>query len=117
MTCWTGFGNLIDGQHPIWIGDFTGAGHQQVMFYYPGDGNWWLGNMTAASSRGPWSGQSAGFGNAIDGRHPFWIGDFTGAGQPQVMFYYPGDDNWWLGNMTAASSSGPWSARAPGSAT
>jgi hypothetical protein len=40
-----GFGNLIDGQHPIWIADFTGAGHAQIMFYYAGDGNWWLGDM------------------------------------------------------------------------
>jgi hypothetical protein len=22
-----GFGNLIDGQHPIWIADFTGASY------------------------------------------------------------------------------------------
>ena len=35
-----GIGNLLDGQHPIWIADFTGAGHAQVMFYYAGDGNW-----------------------------------------------------------------------------
>ncbi|HEX7841812.1 MAG TPA: hypothetical protein VF469_30285 [Kofleriaceae bacterium] len=41
-----GFGNLLDGKHPIWIGDFTGAGHAQVMFYYSGDGNWWLGTMS-----------------------------------------------------------------------
>jgi len=40
-----GFGNLLDGQHPIWLGDFTGAGHTQLMFYYAGDGNWWLGDM------------------------------------------------------------------------
>ena len=40
-----GFGNLIDGQHLIWIADFTGTGHAQVMVYYAGDGNWWLGDM------------------------------------------------------------------------
>lgn len=44
MTCWTGFGNLIDGQHPVWLGDFTGSGRTQVLFYYGGDGNWWLGD-------------------------------------------------------------------------
>jgi hypothetical protein len=27
-----GFGNLLDGQHPIWIADFTRSGHAQVMF-------------------------------------------------------------------------------------
>jgi hypothetical protein len=47
MACSSGFGNLIDGQHPIWIADFTGAGHAQIMFYYAGDGNWWLGDMVA----------------------------------------------------------------------
>ena len=94
-----GFGNLIDGQHPIWIGDFTGAGHQQVMFYYRGDGNWWLGNMNGGQLQWSLVSQSAGFGNLIDGQHPIWIGDFTGAGHQQVMFYYRGDGNWWLGNM------------------
>ena len=94
-----GFGNLIDGNHPIWIGDFTGAGHAQVMFYYKGDGHWWLGSM--ANGQLNWSlvSQSAGFGNLIDGNHPIWIGDFTGAGHAQVMFYYKGDGHWWLGSM------------------
>jgi len=30
---------------PIWIADFTGSGHAQVMFYYSGGGNWWLGTL------------------------------------------------------------------------
>jgi hypothetical protein len=40
-----GFGNLLDGNHPIWIADFTGDGHAEVLFYYSGNGNWVLGNM------------------------------------------------------------------------
>jgi hypothetical protein len=40
----------------------------------------------------PWHG-------IYDGR-PFWIGDFTGDGKTDVLFYFPGDDNWWLGSYT-----------------
>ena len=45
MSWWSGFANLLDGEHPIWIADFTGSGHAQVLFYYAGDGNWWLADM------------------------------------------------------------------------
>ena len=92
-----GFGHGINDGRPFWIGDFTGAGHAQVLFYYPGDDNWWLG--TNDNGKLSWSlfGNTAGFGHGINDGRPFWIGDFTGAGHAQVLFYYPGDDNWWLG--------------------
>jgi hypothetical protein len=48
-----GFGNLLDGQHPIWIGDFTGANRAQVLFYYQGDGNWWLADISGGQMQ--WS--------------------------------------------------------------
>jgi hypothetical protein len=73
------------------------------MVWYPHD-NWWLGPADAAShGQLQWSlvGNTAGFGHIIDGR-PFWVGDFTGAGRSQVLFYYPGDFNWWLGSMNPA---------------
>ena len=101
MSQSAGFGNLLDGQHPIWIGDFTGAGHAQVMFYYSGDGHWWLGDMEAGQLKWSLVSQSAGFGNLLDGQHPIWIGDFTGVGHAQVMFYYSSDGHWWLGDMEA----------------
>jgi hypothetical protein len=97
-----GFGHIIDGR-PFWVGDFTDAGHRsQLLFYTPGDHNWRLGSMNAAGQL-QWSlaGNTAGFGRLNDGR-PFWIGDFTGAGRSQVLFYYPGDFNWWLGSVDAA---------------
>jgi hypothetical protein len=100
MSCWSGFGDLLDGNHPVWIGDFTGAGHDQVMFYYSGDGHWWLGDIAAGQLQWSLVSQSAGFGNLLDGHHPIWIGDFTGVGHAQIMFYYSGDGHWWLGNMT-----------------
>src|SRR2546421_98089 len=92
-------GNTNDSDHPIWIADFTGSGHAQVMFYYHGDGHWWLGNMAGGQLQWSLVSQSAGFGNLIDGDHPIWIADFTGSGHAQVMFYYRGDGNWWLGDM------------------
>ena len=41
-----GYGNLADGAHPSWVGDFTGSGKTEVLFNYVGDGNWWLGTFT-----------------------------------------------------------------------
>jgi hypothetical protein len=49
-----------------------------------------------------WSlaGNTAGLGHALNDGRPFWTGDFTGGGSDDVLFYYPGDDNWWLGTVT-----------------
>jgi hypothetical protein len=94
-----GFGNLLDGKHPIWIGDYTHSGHQQVLFYYSGDGNWWLGDVTAGQMAWKLAGNTTGFGNLLDGKHPMWFGDFAGVGRTQVLFYYSSDGNWWLGDL------------------
>ena len=42
------------------------------------------------------AGNTSGFGNLLEG-HMFWTGDFTGEGRTDVLFYYPGDGNWFLG--------------------
>ena len=94
-----GFGNLLDGQHPLWVGDFGGTGRVQLMFYYTGDGNWWLGNTAGGSLQWTLVGNSVGFGSLTDGKHPTLTADFTGAGHAQLLFYYAGDGNWWLGDM------------------
>ena len=91
-----GFGN-ISTLH-FWTGDFAGTGHQQIMFYYPGDGNWWHGTITSGNLTWQNAGNTAGFGN-ISGLH-FWTGNFTGTGHSQVMFYYPGDGNWWFATLS-----------------
>jgi hypothetical protein len=67
---------LLDGQHPIWIGDFGGVGHAQVLFYYQGDHNWWLGDVVGGQLQWALIGNTAGFGGLLDGQHPIWIGDF-----------------------------------------
>ena len=97
----TGFGQVWDGR-PFWVGDFAGDGKSDILFYYPGDRNWWLGRFDAAGVI-QWNlaGNTTGFGQVWDGR-PFWVGDFAGTGKSDILFYYPGDRNWWLGRFDAA---------------
>ena len=94
-----GFGNLLDDQHGIWLGDFTGTGRIQVLFYYAGDGHWWLSELVNNQWRWSLVSQTAGFGNLLDPTHAFWLADFTGAGRTQILFYYLGDGRWWLGDL------------------
>jgi len=90
------FGNISTGC-PFFPGDFTGSGKTEVMFYYPGDGNWWLATFAGTTMSWQLKGNTAGFGNISS--CPFWTGDFTGVSHAQVMFYYSGDMNWWLGSL------------------
>ena len=96
------FGHGFSIGRLFWIGDFTAGGRSQVLYYSPPDDNWWLGSVDAAGAL-QWSlvGNTAGLGGLNDGR-PFWVGDFAGAGRSQVLFYDPGDFNWWLGSVDAA---------------
>jgi hypothetical protein len=92
-----GFGNLDDGQHLVWTGNFAGKGDAQVLVYYDIDGNWWLGDFAG----GGWQhvNNTAGFGNLNDGRHLFWTGNLSGKGRAQVLFYDVNDGNWWLATI------------------
>jgi hypothetical protein len=90
-----GFGQIWDGR-PFWIGDFNGDGQIDVLFYFPDDRNWWLGSMSGNQLAWSHAGDTTGFGQIWDGR-PFWIGDFNWDGKADVLFYFPGDGNWWLG--------------------
>jgi kumamolisin len=92
------FGQVGDGR-PIWIGNFDSIGRLQIMFYSPGDHNWWLGTITNDQLTWQLAGNTAGFGNLADGR-PFWRGDFSRAAyREQLLFYSPADSNWWLGSV------------------
>ncbi len=97
MTCYTGFGNLADGR-PFWTGDFNGDGKSEILFYYRGDHNWWLGTFAGGVIGWSLVGNTAGFGNLADGR-PIWAADFAGTGKTDILFYFPGDKNWWLGQF------------------
>jgi Metallo-peptidase family M12B Reprolysin-like len=99
-----GFGHAIYDGRPFWIGDFTGTGGSDVLFYYPGDHNWWVGTISGGSLSWNLAGNTAGFGRLSDGR-PFWIGDFNGDGRDEVLFYYPGDHNWWMGTFSGTTLS------------
>ncbi|MDE2589474.1 MAG: hypothetical protein KGL95_07390, partial [Patescibacteria group bacterium] len=44
-----GFGPLIKEGIIHWIADFTRVSHDQFLFYYPGDGHWWLGTIQGGS--------------------------------------------------------------------
>ena len=92
-----GFGQVADGR-PFWVGDFNGTGGTDILFYYPGDQNWWLGSIVNGQLTWSLVGNTAGFGQVADGR-PFWVGDFNGTGGTDILFYYPGDQNWWLGSI------------------
>jgi hypothetical protein len=93
-----GFGQVADGR-PFWVGNFDGQGRTDILFYYPGDKNWWLGRFNSSGTL-TWNlaGNTAGFGQVADGR-PFWVGNFDGQGRTDILFYYPGDMNWWLGSF------------------
>ena len=103
------FGQVWDGR-PFWVGDFNADGRAEILFYFPGDGNWWLGTFTGSPPTLSWNlaGNTNNFGQIWDGR-PFWISDFNGDGRAEVLFYFPGDGNWWLGTFTGNPPALGWS--------
>ena len=100
----TGFGNLMDGAHQFWTGRFSTSDRTQLIFHYRGDSNWWLGELAGSQIGWTLAGNTAGFGNLLDGSHPLWTGDFTAVGRTSLMFHYKGDSNWWLGTIAATKS-------------
>jgi hypothetical protein len=74
-----------------------------VLFYYSGDGHWWLGDWVDGQFRWSLVSQSGGFGDLLDGRHPIFLGNFNGSGRTQVLFYYNGDGNWWHADWQGGS--------------
>lgn len=90
------FGSAPQGR-PVWNGDFNGDGQADILFHNPPDGNWWLGSHDGNQLRWSSAGNTSNFGNGGDGR-PFFVGDFNGDEQTDMLFYYPPDGNWWLGS-------------------
>ena len=97
-----GFGQVGDGR-PFWTGNFTGTGQTDILFYSPSDKNWWVGHLTSMLQL-VWSvaGNTAGFGQVYDGR-PFFSGNFSGNGRTDMLFYSPGDGNWFIGQFSGTS--------------
>ena len=92
-----GFGSLLDGRHALQARDFTGDGKTDLLFYFAGDGNWWLGRSEGSSFAWAVLGNSAGFGNLLDRQHRLLEGDFNGDGKGDVGFYYAGNGDLWFG--------------------
>ena len=93
-----GFGHAINDGRPFWVGRFSASDRDQVLFYYPGDDNWWLGSYDGSQLKWTSAGDSKVIGHAINDGRPFWIGDFNGDGRSEVLLYDPGNDLWWLGS-------------------
>jgi hypothetical protein len=90
------FGNLLDGQHLIMTGDFDGDRRAEVLFYFKGDGNWFIG-VPDANNRLDWSGGPASnTKNKFPGNLWGWYGDFDADGRTDWLWYSIKDRNWWL---------------------
>lgn len=88
---------------PTFLGDFTGSGQDEILFYNPGDQNWWLGQFNAQNELGfSLAGNTANlFTSPGSSAQPTFLGDFSGSGQQEILFYNPGDNNWWLGQINS----------------
>jgi hypothetical protein len=88
-----------------WVGAFADAPHSSVLFYDVMTDDWWLlrGQPTGGVPKFSATkvGNTLGFGHAINDGRPFWTGDFDGDGLDEVLFYFPGDGAWWLGNIAS----------------
>lgn len=92
-----GFGNVFDKAHKILTGDFNGDRKTDLLVYYNGDGNWWLGQSRGKTFDWTIATNTRGFGNLLDGDHGLHVGDYDGDGRTDIAFYYKGDGLWWLG--------------------
>jgi GxGYxY sequence motif in domain of unknown function N-terminal/GxGYxYP putative glycoside hydrolase C-terminal domain/FG-GAP-like repeat len=92
-----GFGDLLDGAHGLFDGDFNGDGKQDLVFFYNGDGSVWLGASSGTALTWSQMGNVSGFGNLIDYAHDLFAGDFNADGKTDLGFYYAGDGSVWLG--------------------
>jgi hypothetical protein len=99
----SGFGNLLDGGHAIFTGDFTGDGKTDVAFYYPGDSRWWLGTSTGTALTWTSLGTTPNFGNLLDGKHRVQVGDYDGNGKADFCVYASGDGSFQLGLSNGSS--------------
>ena len=92
-----GFGDLLDGSHAFFDGDWNGDGRRDVLFFYNGDGNWWMGVSSGTALSWHLAGNGNSFGNLIDRSHRVLVGDWNGDRRSDLLFHYNGDDNWWMG--------------------
>jgi hypothetical protein len=81
------------------VGNFTGSGHTEILFYASNDGDWWLGHFSDTQMDWTLVGNTSGFGNLLED-HRFWFGHFSNPDQIDLLFYTAADGNWWLGRFS-----------------
>ncbi|MBD1911907.1 MULTISPECIES: VCBS repeat-containing protein [unclassified Leptolyngbya] len=97
MASYSNFGNLTRNAIRFFTGNFTGDGHTDILFYSANDHNWWLGRSNGSALQWSHVGNTAGFVDLTRNDIRFFTGDFTGDGRTDILFYFDGDHNWWLG--------------------
>jgi hypothetical protein len=98
-----GYGDLLDGTRRTFIGDFNGDGKSDVLFYYNGKGQFFLGTSTGTALNWVLADSHPGFGDLLDGGHTFFVGDFNGDGKSDLLFYYSGDGHLIMGLSDGAT--------------
>ncbi|MFC5699734.1 hypothetical protein ACFPVX_00450 [Cohnella faecalis] len=102
---WEGMGRFRNGLS-YWCGKFD-SDEEEVLYYRPSDGIWWLGRPRQNESRPDVStaymeweavGDSEVFGRFQDGR-PFRVWDTDGDGKHEILFYDPPTGNWQEGKI------------------
>ncbi|HTW85420.1 MAG TPA: hypothetical protein VMD91_15230 [Candidatus Sulfotelmatobacter sp.] len=83
----------------FFVGHFSSQTADSVLFYHPGDGNWFLGSFNGTTMTFAQVGNTVGFGDisAPPPVHRFWVGNFVGGEFDQVLFFNQPDENWWVG--------------------
>jgi len=95
----TQFGKLLRDGVGIWIGNFTGSGRTEVLFYCADDGNWSIGTFNGTNYDWELANNCLGFGSLLRNSIKIWTGDLTGGGQTELLFYCADDGNWWHGTF------------------
>jgi hypothetical protein len=108
----SGFGNLLDGSHQLFTGDFNGDGETDLAFYYNGDDSVWLG--TSSGTAFIWAQISTTtLGNWLDGQHRVHVADYNGDGKADFSVYDNAtgtNGTIWIGLSTGTSLT--WSTAA-----
>ena len=71
-----------------------------MLFYYPGDGNWWLGSFSAGGASLTWR----LVGNTASMVGPFWVEDFDADGRSNLLFHNPVNGSWSLGTISTGGA-------------
>jgi len=87
----------------FWVGKFRQGTHDELLAH-SGDGEKWeIGSWNGIELAWHSAGETTTLGSVDDGR-PFLVGNFNDdpAKRDGILFYYPGDGNWWLGTWNGA---------------